>query len=285
MFTTGVVHSSRTATPPAKASSKKYLKKLAFQFLYWSGVVRFVAWLNRRRVVVLCYHGVTQRSSRAPTDRFGLHVREDRFHQQLEYLLRNYRVISFRDYLQARTEGRALPDYSAVITFDDGYRNFYTAAAQLLESYQMPALMFLISDRIVDDGLRSPEWNETDDQDYLSWVEAAALMKRGFEFGSHTKSHRKLPQLSASDVETELIDSKLAIQTHLGINGLPLAYPYGMTTEAITARAAAVDYVCAFTSATGFNSTATNPFELHRTLIGDDDDPVAFAARVAGLTR
>ncbi|MGZ5435788.1 MAG: polysaccharide deacetylase family protein [Pyrinomonadaceae bacterium] len=234
---------------------------------------------------MLCYHGVTQRTSRAAADRFGLHVREDRFRKQLEYLSHNFRVISFRDYLRARNENLKLPNYSALITFDDGHRNFYTTAAPLLESYNMRAVMFLISDRVVDEGFRLSDWNESDDQEYLSWAEAGDLTKRGFEFGSHTRSHRKLPQLLAVEVEGELIDSKIAIETQLATDGLPLAYPYGMTTDAIAARAAALGYVCAFTSDTGFNDSDTNAFKLHRTLIGDDDDRAAFAARVAGLTR
>lgn len=261
------------------------LKSIIFQILYWTGAVRLAAWLNRRKVVVLCYHGVTKRSSRHPEDRFGLHVREERFRAHLDYLRRHYRVISIRDYLQAREGQWQLPDYSAVITFDDGHRNFYTAAAALLEKHQMPAMMFLISNRIVANGSKSPAWRESDDQDYLSWNEVRELMARGFEFGSHTCSHQRLPRISQDDVERELGDSKSAIEQHAAIDGLPLAYPYGMTSDDIAARAAALGYSCAFTTATGFNNKTTNLFRLHRTLIGDDDDLVAFATRVAGLTR
>jgi peptidoglycan/xylan/chitin deacetylase (PgdA/CDA1 family) len=250
-----------------------------------TGAVRFAAWLNRRSVVVLCYHGVTKRTTRHPDDRFGLHVREDRFRRHLDYLRRHYRVISFRDYLRARDGQFQLPNYSAVITFDDGHRNYYTAAAPVLENLQMPAVMFLISNRMVANGSKSPMWREKDDQDYLSWNEVRELMARGFEFGSHTCSHQKLSEISRDDAENELRDSKTAIQNHLETDNLPLAYPYGMTTDEIAARAAALGYSCAFTTATGFNNKTTNLFKLHRTLIGDDDDVVAFAARVAGLTR
>ena len=117
--------------------------------------MRLAAWLNRRNVVVLCFHGVTKRSERHPEDRFGLQVREDRFLRHLEYLQRHYRVISFRDYLRAREGKSQLPDYSAVITFDDGHRNFYTAAAPLLENHGMPALMFLISNRVIANASKS----------------------------------------------------------------------------------------------------------------------------------
>ena len=244
------------------------------------------AWRNRRNVVVLCYHGVTKRSTRHPDDPFGLHVREDRFRGHLDYLRRHYRVISFRDYLRARDGQLQLPDYSAVITFDDGHRNFYTVAAPLLESHQMPALMFLISNRVVANGSKSPSWCEDDDQDYLSWDEVRELTTRGFEFGSHTCSHQRLPQVSPPEVERELADSKSTIEQHLTTDGLPLAYPYGMTRDDIAAQAAAVGYSCAFTTDTGFNNKTTPLFKLHRILIGDNQDNVsAFAARVAGLVR
>jgi peptidoglycan/xylan/chitin deacetylase (PgdA/CDA1 family) len=261
------------------------LKKLAFEFFYWTGIVRLAAWFHRRRVVALCYHGVTHRPTRHPDDRFGLHVRADRFRRQLEYLGRHYQVIAFRDYLRAREGKMRLPNYSVLVTFDDGHRNFYTSAAPLLQDFSMPALMFLISNRVVGDELRPKQWTETDDQNYLSWHEVKELGAQGFEFGSHTCSHHKLPQLSAAEVEHELRDSRTAIQEHLATETLPLAYPYGMANDAIAARTADVGYVCAFTSATGFNDAKTDTFRLHRTLIGDDDDTAAFAARLAGLTR
>jgi peptidoglycan/xylan/chitin deacetylase (PgdA/CDA1 family) len=261
------------------------LKRLAFQILYWTGAVRLAAWLNRRHVVVLCYHGVTRRSTRHPDDRFGLHVREQRFRDHLDYLQRHYRVISFRDYLRARDDQFELPDYSAVITFDDGHRNFYTAAAPLLETHQMPALMFLISNRVAAKGAKPKTWLENDDQDYLSWIEVNELITRGFEFGSHTCSHQKLSQIPPADAERELSDSKRAIEQQITADGLPLAYPYGMTTNDIAKRAETLGYSCAFTTDTGFNSQTTQLFKLHRTLIGDDDDVPAFAARLAGLTR
>lgn len=149
----------------------------------------------------------------------------------------------------------------------------------------MPTVMFLISDRIATNGVKSQTWSDSDDQEYLSWNEVRDLTTRGFEFGSHTCSHQKLPQISAHDVEHELQDSKTAIEAHVKTDGLPLAYPYGMTNDAISARAQALGYSCAFITETGFNNQTTELFKLHRTLIGDDDDIPAFAARLAGLTR
>src|SRR5262249_23747957 len=166
-----------------------------------------------------------------------------------------------------------------------GHRNFYTAAAPLLEIHRMSALMFLISNRIVTNGEKAPMWRDGDDQDYLSWYEVNELTARGFEFGSHTCSHQKLPEISQDAAEEELRNSKTAIQNNVALENLPLAYPYGMTSDKIAACAESVGYSCAFTTDTGFNNQTTQLFKLHRTLIGDDDDVPAFAARLAGLTR
>ena len=262
------------------------MKRLVFRLLYISGIVRLAAWLNRRRVMVLCYHGVTERTVRHPKDHFGLHVRHNRFVQHLEYLQRRYQVIPLKDYLTARREGQSFPNYSVVITFDDGYRNFLTAAAPRLLASGMTASMFLITDRIRN-GLAATEgkWIEHDDETYLSWGDIQNLRQRGFEFGSHTCSHTELPKLSPAEIEHELRASKTVLTNQLKMKSMPLAYPYGLASDGIAAKAEALGYICAFTTDAGFNDEETNLFMLHRTLIGDDDDLTGFAARVSGLTR
>jgi peptidoglycan/xylan/chitin deacetylase (PgdA/CDA1 family) len=262
------------------------MKKLAFRLLYWAGVVRLVAWLNRKRVVFICYHGVTERETRHPDDRFGLHVRKDRFRSHLEYLQKHYRVISLGDYLEASREKQPLPEYAAVITFDDGYRNFYTVAGPLLIERNMPAAMFLIVDRVRQNGdAVAASWADTDDEKYLSWSEIKQLAEKGVEFGSHTCTHRKLTELPSAEVDAELRRSKEAITRQLQLQDLPLAYPYGFTNDSIASVARSLGYSCAITTETGFNDAATDFFKLRRTLVGDDDDVPAFATRLAGLTR
>ncbi|HEV2905611.1 MAG TPA: polysaccharide deacetylase family protein [Pyrinomonadaceae bacterium] len=262
------------------------MKKLVFRLLYWTGVVRLVAWVNRKRAVFICYHGVTERETRHPEDTFGLHVRKDRFRSHLEYLQKHYRVISLSDYLKASRERQSLPEYAAVITFDDGYRNFYTVAGPLLIERRMPSAMFLIVDRVRQNGdAVGASWADTDDEKYLSWSEIKQLAEKGVEFGSHTCTHRKLTELPSAEVDTELRQSKDAISRQLQLHDLPLAYPYGFTSDSIASVARSLGYSCAITTETGFNDAGTDFFKLRRVLVGDDDDVTAFATRLAGLTR
>ena len=261
------------------------MKKTFFTLLHKLQVTRIAAWWNRKRVIILCYHGVTERRKRHPNDPSGLHVRADRFEAQLNYLRRHYQVISLAKFLEARRSNAPLPHKSVVLTFDDGYRNFLTGALPRLAEREMPVSVFLITDRISDKSQSSVNgWSELDDETFLSWAEVGALSQHGVEFGSHTCSHRKLSQIAASDAEKELRLSHRKIGMHLSQPAVPLAFPYGAYSDAVVAMTRELPYTCALTTDAGTNGPSTDLFLLRRNLIGDDDDEALFAARVSGLT-
>lgn len=261
------------------------MKKTFVTLLHKLQLTRFAAWWNRKRVTILCYHGVTERVKRHPNDPSGLHVRADRFEAQLNYLRRHYQVISLAKFLEARRTNAPLPHKSVVLTFDDGYRNFLTGALPRLIERQMPVSVFLITDRIRAESQSDLNgWSEVDDETFLSWDEVRALNKHGVEFGSHTCSHRKLSQLAPTDVEKELRVSHQEIGKRLSQATMPLAFPYGIHSNPVIAMARELPYTCALTTDAGTNGPSTDLFLLRRNLIGDDDDEALFAARVSGLT-
>ena len=261
------------------------MKRSLFSLLQKLQITRLAAWWNRRSVVILCYHGVTERSQRHPNDRSGLHIRADRFEAQLNYLRRHYHVISLAEFVKARQHNLPLPDYSVVITFDDGYRNFLTAALPRLIARNMHVSIFLITDRIQPDNQSHvDEWRESDDEKYLSWEEVKTLQQHGVEIGSHTCSHRKLSEIVPVEAERELSVSHQTIAAHLSEATMPLAFPYGSYSDAVIAMTRKLPYTCALTTDAGTNGHATDLHLLRRNLIGDDDDEALFAARVSGLT-
>ncbi|HEY2961180.1 MAG TPA: polysaccharide deacetylase family protein [Pyrinomonadaceae bacterium] len=261
------------------------MKRSFFSLLHKLRLTRLAAWWNRKRVVILCYHGVTERRERHPADRYGLHIRADRFEAQLDYLRRHFRVISLAEFLEARQSNGPLPDRAVVLTFDDGYRNFLTSALPRLAARDMPVSVFLITDNIPSKN-QSParEWSEADDETFLSWEEVRALREQGVEFGSHTCSHRKLSELATAEADRELRVSQETVDAHLSQATMPLAFPYGSYSEAVIAMARQLPYTCALTTDAGTNGPATDLFLLRRNLIGDDDDEALFVARVSGLT-
>jgi peptidoglycan/xylan/chitin deacetylase (PgdA/CDA1 family) len=264
------------------------MKKLAFALLYLLGVTTFAAWWNRRRVVFLCYHGVTERSQRRVTDPTGLHVNHHRFAAQLDFLARRYRFISLEEYLQARREGRSLPDYSLVLTFDDGFRNFLTVAAPLLSARGIPTTVFLITGNAESRSEENQDttWQPTDDTTYLSWREAQFLREKyQIDFGSHTCSHSPLMSLSSPEIVRELRQSREDLTRNLAIDYPALSYPKGERSQMLAAAARKQGYSCAVTTDRGANEMEHDLFTLGRTLVGDADDEMSLAVRVSGVRR
>src|SRR2546423_13616412 len=143
------------------------MKRTFFSLLHKLQRTRLASWWNRKRVVILCYHGVTERRERHPADRYGLHIRADRFEAQLDYLRKHCEVISLAEFLHARKSNAPLPDRAVVLTFDDGYRNFMTSALPRLAARDMPVSVFLITDNIRSQ-THSPVngWSEADDETF-----------------------------------------------------------------------------------------------------------------------
>ena len=262
------------------------MKKLAFALLYLTGLTTFAAWRNRKRVVFLCYHGVTERSQRSPTDPTGLHVNHHRFAAQLDFLARHYRFLSLDEYLEARRTGRRLPDYSLLLTFDDGFRNFLTVAAPLLAARRIPATVFLITGNADAEQVRKTTWEPRDDSSYLSWAEARLLKEQyQVDFGSHTCSHSPLMSLTQPEIIRELRQSREDLRKNLGIEYPALSYPKGERSQMLASVAREQGYSCAVTTDRGANEMGHDLFTLGRTLIGDDDDEMSLAVRVSGARR
>lgn len=262
------------------------MKKLIFKLLHSLGITLFAAWWNRKRVVFICYHGVTESDARSPHNQKGLHVNRHRFLTHLAYLKRRHHVISLRDYLEAREQRRTLPNYSVVLTFDDGFRNFLTVAAPCLAASAMPATVFIITNNTNETNSPSEnhQWSINDDFSYLSWAEIRALKRDGnIEFGSHTCSHSRLLTLPLEEWEHELRTSYQVLATQLETRDLALSYPKGEHSEIISDYARKLGYSCAVTTDRGANELDHDLFTLGRTLIGDFDDEPSFAVRVSGL--
>jgi peptidoglycan/xylan/chitin deacetylase (PgdA/CDA1 family) len=100
-------------------------------------------WLQSRfvqRAIILGYHRIAD----VPADPYGMVVTPDRFRQQLEVLRRIARPISFEELVKSVAEA-SLPERAVVLTFDDGYYDNLDIAKPLLEEFEIPAIVFVVS--------------------------------------------------------------------------------------------------------------------------------------------
>jgi peptidoglycan/xylan/chitin deacetylase (PgdA/CDA1 family) len=93
-----------------------------------------------------------------------------------------------------------------------------------------------------------------------------------FEIGSHGRSHRILSHLQPRDIESELVESKLNLERHLGINVRAFAYPngaFGDFNEATEGAVRRAGYKLCFTAIAGTNLAPGNPLRLKRYNVED----------------
>jgi peptidoglycan/xylan/chitin deacetylase (PgdA/CDA1 family) len=144
----------------------------------------------------------------------------------LRYLRsRPYRFVSFDEAVDAVTGDRSHAGRLVALTFDDGYEDFYTNAFPILQAYNLPATVFLVSGCI-------DATNRWDDRYGLPPVplmtqrQIVDLATRGIDFGSHTVSHPRLTRLDAAEQEREVFDSKRTIEDLLGRPVRSFCYPH-----------------------------------------------------------
>jgi len=102
--------------------------------------------INKHKVLVLTYHGVYRRSQ-APIPLFT-HLSDDLFRWQLQFLKDHYHILSMTEFVARLKAGADFPERSALITFDDGFRNNYDVAFPVLKELGVPATIFLTVDFI-----------------------------------------------------------------------------------------------------------------------------------------
>ena len=115
--------------------------------LLWLRFHRLMRFLNRRRAIVLAYHGFTDRpAGPGMQNGQGKHAHVDAFRATMAYVKRHYRVTSLEELVSRYRSGAPIPDYTIAVTIDDGFESNYTLAFPVLRELQIPATIFVATD-------------------------------------------------------------------------------------------------------------------------------------------
>jgi len=177
---------------------------------------------NELFVPILMYHHIRINPNSSDPVSAALNVSPTQLEQQLAYLSsHNFRAITLDELSDALDGKVSLPNNPVVLTFDDGYRNFYENAFPLLKKYKMKAVQFVATDLV-------------NTQIYLTWDQIAEMnISRLIEFGAHTRHHANLPELSRDSIADEIKGSKIKLERHLRKQVNWFAYPYGSYNDFI----------------------------------------------------
>jgi peptidoglycan/xylan/chitin deacetylase (PgdA/CDA1 family) len=177
-------------------------------------------------IAILVYHSLDQSCSVLSTS-------PSIFAQQMRILYETgVKVVSLSEVANA-IQTCSTRTNEVVITFDDGFRNIYDHALPVLRTYGFPATVFLVTDYCEKTNSWPGQTVRLDREPLLRWREIQEMSRAGISFGSHTRTHPDLRNLSIDEVEEELVSSKETIAHATGHPVDTLAYPYGAYDVAV----------------------------------------------------
>lgn len=265
--------------------------------VYYAGLAWVIKLLvARRKVSIILYHDPSAQI----------------FERHVEYLTRNYNLISLSEYLEARKKKKKLPPYSLIITFDDGHRGNFELLPCIQKNNISPTIYIctsivdtyrkfwfriggLISKRIK--GLSNearlkylnemfgffPEQSYNQDQRQALTKQEINEMKALVDFQSHTCFHPILTTCSAEEAKKEIVDSANTLSKEYGNRDLHFAFPNGDYTEREIEILKSAGYLSARTTDVGWNDLHSDVFKLKITGVSDHSSLPVFKAELSGL--
>ncbi len=188
----------------------------------------------------------------------------DSFESQIYSLLESGYAPIGLDQLVEGLNGKHLPDKPVAITFDDGWRNQYDVAFQVLQKYYCPAAFFIVTNYA--------NAGSNGDTQLMPWEKVKEMSDFGMTIGNHSVSH---PDLVAGYytygrnwLMSQLENSKAVIEDITGRECYAFAYPYGSRDWLVTSAAEMAGYRCACDAWGGNRQSSDAVFNLKRMSMG-----------------
>ena len=235
------------------------------------------------KLPVLMYHSISDAGSLDFPGYYSVTTAPGVFERQMKLLHEEgYSVVGLNEGLNLLQQRGVKTNKLVALTFDDGFRDFFTSALPVLQKYGFSATIYLPTSFIGDKPL---QWQG---RDCMTWDEVRLCRKAKMEFGSHTMSHPKLVELGEEQIRRELEGSRIRLEKELGEPVNAFAYPYAFPS----AGTAFVEKFKRLLKSTGYTTNVTtllgrvhagdSPFSLRRIPVNSQDDDEFFMAKVRG---
>ena len=224
------------------------------------------------RVPILMYHSISYCDN--PLFR-RFTVTPERFEEQLHYLsAHGYTPLTVSDYIQRVAVDGQLPSRPVVITFDDGYADFYTAALPLLRKYQATATLYVVTGYVGD----TSRWMQREgeaDRALMNWSQIREIASSAVECGAHTHTHRPLDALAPAECRQEIELSQRLLAENVDAPH-SFAYPFGYYSRAVHSLVRKVGFTSACAVRYAQSSPHDDRFALSRLIVTPDTDLPSF---------
>tara|TARA_B100000768_G_C11281737_1_gene379020 strand:- start:3629 stop:4474 length:846 start_codon:yes stop_codon:yes gene_type:complete len=158
------------------------------------------------------------------------------FKEQIGYLQSRGEIISIDTASKMIEEKIFLTKQYFVITFDDGYKNFYENALPILEKNNAPAIIYINTSFI-----EHPEMIPIDSRtgftkkmQPMTWEVINKIKDNSLiTIGCHGHLHEELPTISSINIKKDINKSLSIFQARLGIQPDHFCYPRGMSNNRV----------------------------------------------------
>jgi peptidoglycan/xylan/chitin deacetylase (PgdA/CDA1 family) len=194
----------------------------------------------------------------------------------MEYLRRNYMIVSLHEVLEFVMGRRELPRKSVAITADDGYQDNYLNVYPYAKTNGLQIAIFVASGYVGKEMMLG-----NIPLKMLNWKEIAEMSRDKVTIGAHTVNHRDLRVVDNDEARSQILISKTSIEEAIGQPIGYFAYPFGACAAPLFALLKSLGFKAGFATGDGLVSQGDNPYELKRITI---DSSVSFFIFKAKLT-
>jgi peptidoglycan/xylan/chitin deacetylase (PgdA/CDA1 family) len=227
-------------------------------------------------VPILMYHRI---AANGPVAMERFRVAPDLFAPQMATLHRaGYRTIGLGDWVSAMARHEPLPGKPVILTFDDGYRDFLTAAMPVLRTHGFSATLFLVAERIGGTADWDARYGEP--ASLLLWEEVRALQEAGIEFGCHSSVHRPMTGMHLPELAEDTVRARAILEEGLATSVKTLAYPYGAENEFVRRVLEDLGFQAAVSCEPGISRLGDNPLRLPRVQVSGGCKPERLLALI-----
>lgn len=183
-------------------------------------------------VPILMYHYIGDNPNPKDVARYSLSVSPEKFDAQMDYLSKNgYTPITLDTLYGIFNRQTDAPPKPIVLTFDDGYIDFYTTAFPILKKHNFHAVSFVITGSVGKSY-------------YMNWDQIREIQSTGLvTFEGHASTHKSLTYLNSNQLIKELSESKRVLESQTGYPVNFINYPNGASNEFVRNVALKTGYV------------------------------------------
>jgi len=205
------------------------------------------------RVPIFMYHYVEYVADKGDTIRQSLNITPDTLTSQIETLKQaGYTFINTSDLTAAMNGKTKLPEKSIMLTFDDGYQDFYTDVFPILKQENVKAVEYVIADF-----LNRPNFMFTFQ---LQEIAKSPLV----EIGAHTMDHVWLKGVSRETASFQIEQSRVELQKLTGTPINSFAYPFGALDQQAVDLVKEAGFTNSMSTVPGIVNTSDTKYFLYR---------------------